>query len=160
MSPFKPVFAILTAAAALVIIGAVVFLYVKNTGAPAADATQEAVTTPTDTATATPAGTSSNTSPYKDGTYTAQSTYRTPETTEPLTVTLTLQNGIVTDANVVGDPQAPETVRYQGMFIANYKPLVIGKSIDSLSLTHVSGSSLTSSGFNAAVAEIKAQASA
>ncbi len=114
MSPFKPYLRSLTAAAALVIIGAVVFLYVKNTGAPAADATQEAVTTPTDTATATPAGTSSNTSPYKDGTYTAQSTYRTPETTEPLTVTLTLQNGIVTDANVVGDPQAPETVRYQG----------------------------------------------
>jgi hypothetical protein len=60
----------------------------------------------------------------------------------------------------VGDPQAPETVHYQGLFIANYKQYVIGKSIDSLNLSEVSGSSLTSSGFNAAVAEIKAQASA
>lgn len=86
------------------------------------------------------------------------STYQTPETTEPLTVTLTLKDGVVTDATVVGDPQVPETRRYQGIFIANYKQYVIGKNIGTLSLSQVSGSSLTSSGFNAAVAQIKAQA--
>jgi len=159
MTAFKPIYGAFIAVAALVIIGGAIW-YLKNTGtAVVADATQEQVTntTATDTTSGDASG-STSTSPYKDGTYTAMSTYQTPETTEPLTVTLTLKDGVVTDATVVGDPQVPETRRYQGIFIANYKQYVIGKNIGTLSLSQVSGSSLTSSGFNAAVAQIKAQA--
>ncbi len=95
---------------------------------------------------------------YKDGTYTATGSYRTPQSTEQLTVALTLKGGIITDATVTGNPQVRETVRYQDMFISNFKQYVIGKKIDTLSLSRVSGSSLTSGGFNSAVAQIKTQA--
>jgi len=123
-------------------------------------------TTPVSTSTNTV--NTSNTTPvattqisgYKDGTYTASGTYKTPQTTETVNVTLTLKNGIVTDTSMTGSPVVPNSIRFQGQFIANYKPLVIGKSIDTLNLTNVSGSSLTSGGFNDAVAKIKVPAKA
>ncbi|WP_435746193.1 FMN-binding protein [Microbacterium sp. PMB16] len=97
---------------------------------------------------------------YKDGTYTADGQYQTPETVEKISVTLTLADGVVTDVEVTGDPQAPETERYQGEFIDGIADEVEGKSIDELDVSRVAGSSLTSGGFNAAVDAIKEQAAA
>ena len=45
-------------------------------------------------------------------------------------------------------------------FIDGYKSLVVGKDISSISLNRVSGSSLTSQGFNSAIQKIKSQAQA
>lgn len=124
------------------------------------DATKEQVT-PTDTSTQTPpAAPVTDASPYKDGTYTATGSYQTPENVEQVSVTLTLKGGVVTDATVTGNPRAPESRRFQSQFISNFKSFVIGKNIDTLSLSHVSGSSLTSGGFNNAAAKIKTQAQA
>ncbi|MFE6736744.1 hypothetical protein [Microbacterium sp. NPDC057650] len=95
---------------------------------------------------------------YKDGTYTAEGSYQTPETVEQISVTLTLTGGVVSDLAVTGDPQAPETEQYQGQFIDGIDAVVDGKSIDDLSVDRVAGSSLTSGGFNQAIEKIKQQA--
>ncbi|MGW8481612.1 FMN-binding protein [Microbacterium sp. NPDC055903] len=97
---------------------------------------------------------------YTDGTYTADGQYQTPETIESISVTLTLEDGVVTDVEVSGDPQARETEQYQGEFIAGIEAEVVGVAIDDLDVSRVGGSSLTSSGFNAAVEDIKEQAAA
>lgn len=95
---------------------------------------------------------------YNDGTYTAEGSYQTPETVEQISVTLTLEEGIVSEVTVEGDPQAPETEQYQGAFIGGIAEEVVGVAIDDLEVSRVSGSSLTSGGFNAAVEDIKSQA--
>ncbi len=61
---------------------------------------------------------------------------------------------------MTGDPKAPETERYQGEFIDGIADEVVGKPIDELNVSRVAGSSLTSGGFNDAVASIKEQAAA
>ncbi|WJL96025.1 FMN-binding protein [Microbacterium sp. ET2] len=106
------------------------------------------------------AGATSAEGPYADGTYTAEGTYNTPESVEQITVTLTLQDDVVTDVEVSGDPQRPESERYQSQFIGGIADEVVGRNIDDLSVDRVAGSSLTSGGFNAAVEEIKAEAAA
>lgn len=95
---------------------------------------------------------------YADGTYTADGTYQTPETLESVTVTVTLEDDIVTAVEVTGDPQAPETEQYQSQFIDGIADEVVGVDIDELSVSRVAGSSLTSGGFNAAIDRIKQDA--
>lgn len=97
---------------------------------------------------------------YTDGTYTATGSYVSPGGPETIKITLTLKDNVVTDA--VAEPQAanPTSKRYQGIFTQNFKSMVVGKDIRTLSLHKVSGSSLTSGGFNEAVDAIKAQAKA
>ncbi|PRB13879.1 FMN-binding protein [Microbacterium sp. MYb62] len=101
-----------------------------------------------------------STATYADGSYTADGSYQTPETVEKISVTLTLADGVVTDVEVTGDPQAPETEQYQGQFIDGIAAEVEGVAIDDLDVSRVAGSSLTSGGFNAAVEAIKEQAAA
>ncbi|WP_193596514.1 FMN-binding protein [Microbacterium sp. YJN-G] len=111
------------------------------------------------TAKSDPAPTSTDaTAPYTDGTYTAEGAYRTPETVETISVTLTLEDDVVTDVEVVGDPIAPETTKYQGQFIAGIADVVVGKKLDELQVDRVAGSSLTSGGFDQAVVKIKDEA--
>lgn len=99
-------------------------------------------------------------SSYKDGAFTAQGQYFTHEGPENVSVTLTLKNGVITDSKFQGSPNAMMSGYYMQMFADNYKPMVIGQSIDSVNLDRVSGSSLTPMGFNDAVSKIKAQAKA
>ena len=97
---------------------------------------------------------------YADGSYTAEGSYATPESVETVAVTVTLADGVVTDVEVVGDPQKPESQKYQGEFIGGISDVVVGVPIDELSVSRVAGSSLTSGGFNQAIAQIKADAAA
>lgn len=103
-------------------------------------------------------GTTSSSGSYKDGTYTADGSYQTPETVESISVTLTVADGVVKDVEVTGDPQARETEEYQTKFIGGISEEVVGKSLDELNVTRVAGSSLTSGGFNEALKSIKEQA--
>jgi len=98
--------------------------------------------------------------PYADGTYTAEGSYRTPETVETIDVTLTIADDTVTDVEVVGDPLAPESKNFQGQFIAGISDVVVGKKLDELQVDRVAGSSLTSGGFDQAVVRIKDEAAA
>lgn len=97
---------------------------------------------------------------YADGTYTAEGSYRTPETTETIEVTITLESDVITAVEVVGDPQASQSQQYQSRFIGGIAAEVEGKSIDEISVSRVAGSSLTSGGFNEAVEAIKSEAAA
>lgn len=125
-----------------------------GTGTVPVAATNEQVAV-TSSAEATQAGTASG---YKDGTYTASAPYMTPEGSETVSVTLTVANGIVTDASVTENVTIRDSRRYVDMFMAGYKQQVVGKSLASLKLSRVSGSSLTSAGFNAAVEKIRSEA--
>ena len=97
-------------------------------------------------------------STYKDGTYSAIGNYTSPGGAETLGVSLTLANGVVKDATVEKKAFRPNSIEFQTEFADNFKPQVIGKSIDEIHLTKVSGSSLAPKGFNDAVDKIKAEA--
>lgn len=101
---------------------------------------------------------SGSASGYKDGTYSADATYQSPGGTEAISVRLTITDGKVTSSTVTTEPTDKEAAEYQNMFKSGYKSQITGKSIDDISLSRVSGSSLTSEGFNSAVNQIKQQA--
>jgi len=95
---------------------------------------------------------------YKDGTYSAEGKYTVHSGEEQIRVKITIKNGVITDVVVVQEAKLPMSKTMQADFVANFKPMVIGKNIDTLVLGKVSGSSLTPLGFNNAVNQIKEQA--
>lgn len=95
---------------------------------------------------------------YKDGTYSADGNYRSPNGTETVGVQLTLTNGAVSAVEITAHPSNPNTRKFQGEFAGGIAAQVVGKSLDEIKVSKVAGSSLTSGGFNQAVEEIKAQA--
>lgn len=109
-------------------------------------------TSTSDTGTATGA--------YADGTYTAEGSYRTPESVETISVTVTLEGDVITDVEVTGEPTRRESEQYQSQFIGGIADVVVGESIDDIAVSRVAGSSLTSAGFNEAIEAIKAEAAA
>jgi uncharacterized protein with FMN-binding domain len=121
-----------------------------------------------ETATGTDSGTTESAAPdssdaatagsYTDGTYTESADYTSPGGTETVEVTVTLADGIITEVEAVGDGDNPNSKRYQGEFSDGIAAVVVGKSIDEISVDKVAGSSLTSAGFNDAIDAIKADA--
>ncbi|XAS66108.1 FMN-binding protein [Micrococcaceae bacterium Sec5.7] len=97
-------------------------------------------------------------SAYKDGTYSADGNYVSPNGTETVGVELTLSNGTVSDVTITEHPSNPNTRKFQGEFAAGVKAQIVGKSLDGLNVSKVAGSSLTSGGFNQAVEQIKSEA--
>ncbi len=95
---------------------------------------------------------------YRDGSFRASGTYLSPGGYESITVVLELENNIVTDVVVGLKPTNAITGDYQGQFRAGIGDIIIGQNIDSLDVTVVAGSSLTSMGFREAVSAIKAEA--
>jgi cytoskeletal protein RodZ len=157
---------ILTTLAVLLIIVAIVAAVtvtnkkqtnMKNISSVTADATSQ--TTASSSSGASPSQTSSS-STFKDGTYAATGLYDSPAGTESITVTVTLANDVVTATSANSGANDPEAREYQSMFISGYKQQVVGKRISDISLSRVSGSSLTSQGFNSAIQKIESQAKA
>ncbi len=97
-------------------------------------------------------------STYKDGTYTASGSYSSPGGQESISVKVTLQDGTVTETSATAGATDKDAEEYQEKFINNYQQLVVGKKIDGIRLSRVAGSSLTSTGFNNALEQIKEQA--
>lgn len=95
---------------------------------------------------------------YAAGTYSAEGSYTNPGGQSSVEVEMTLgDGGVVEDVTVT--PQATGTSRqYQDKFVSGIADEVVGKSIDELDVSKVSGSSLTSGGFNEALAQIKSDA--
>lgn len=122
--------------------------------APTSSTLDASTTSPTPTS--SPAGPTAST--YRDGIYQASGGYHSPGGDETVTVSITLKNGAVSDSTVTTTASNPTGKRYQSMFISNYKSLVTGKNINDIRLSKVSGSSLTSAGFNNALEQIKTQA--
>ena len=101
-----------------------------------------------------------STAAYSDGVYTALGSYLSPGGQESVDVEITLSNDTITAATVTPHAASETSVQYQAEFVNNFKSLVIGKDIDEVQLSRVAGSSLTSTGFNDAVEQIKADAAA
>lgn len=101
---------------------------------------------------------SATASSYKDGTYSADGSYQSPSGTETITVTLTLADDKVTAVEIGKHATNPSAIEYQTMFANGISALVVGKDINSLAVSRVAGSSLTSGGFAAALASIEKQA--
>lgn len=97
-------------------------------------------------------------SSYKDGNYSADGNYVSPNGTETVGVTLTLAGGAVSDVQITQHPSNPNTEKFQGEFAGGIKSQIVGKSLDEIKVSKVAGSSLTSGGFNQAVDKIKADA--
>lgn len=95
---------------------------------------------------------------YADGSYQANGTYQSPNGNENIIVALTLENDLVTDVEITINPNNPTTANYQGQFADGIAAIVVGEDIDTLDVTVVAGSSLTSNGFREALTLIKADA--
>ncbi len=107
-----------------------------------------------------PPTTAPGTSVYKDGTYSATGSYVSPGGNETIGVSLTLANGVVTAVTITPHPVNAEDGNFQNMFASGISPLIVGKNVVDANVKVVSGSSLTSRGFEQAVKKIEAEAKA
>ncbi len=133
----------------------------QETTEPTSSAVAQPSSSPTASESTSTTGEATATSTYADGTYTAEGSY-SPQAglIEAISVTITLQDDVITAVEVSGDPQERESVEYQSKFIGGIADEVVGKSIDKINVSRVAGSSLTSGGFNQAIETIKAEAAA
>ncbi|MBP6881420.1 MAG: hypothetical protein KBC35_02235 [Candidatus Pacebacteria bacterium] len=111
---------------------------------------------PTPTPTPAPAAILYN---YRNGTYSSQISFRTPEGTYSMDVTMTMNNDVITSTDIVFDSKAARD-GYTKRFNTSYQTYVIGKNLDTLNLSRIAGASLTTDAFKKAITEIKTQASA
>jgi uncharacterized protein with FMN-binding domain len=95
---------------------------------------------------------------YRNGAYTSNITYRTPEGGYSMTVTLTISNDKITTSDISYDSKTARD-KYTRRFTNSYDSYVTGNDLDSVNLSRVGGASLTSNAFNKAIADIKNQAS-
>jgi uncharacterized protein with FMN-binding domain len=135
------------------VMGAKTFARHSNTTSTPAQAT----TVATKPASSTPA-TSATNGTYKDGSYMATGSYNSPGGTQKVLVNLTIANGAVSDATAQGQAKDGVAMIYQSDFSSGFKQFVVGKKLDTIHLSRVSGSSLTSQGFNSALKQIESQA--
>lgn len=97
---------------------------------------------------------------YKDGSYNVEGDYMSPGGAEHIGVTVTIKDDVVVDSAVTAEATLPISKRFQMDFANGYKQFVTGKKLSDINLSEVSGASLTSQGFNDALAKIKARAQA
>ncbi len=95
---------------------------------------------------------------YEDGTYTSEGLYISPVGEKRIKVVIELKSNTIADVIVANEADDDISKKFQDMFISGYKEMVVGKNINDLQLTKVSGSSLTPIGFNNALEKIKEQA--
>lgn len=153
---------IATAAVLLIIAVLVVAITVSSKKTSSDSSVSSTVSKNTTTSSKPPSSnsdaTATSSSTYKDGSYSATGNYDSPGGNESITISVTLQNGDITATSAKSGANDDEAQEFQGMFISGYKQLVVGKPIASVSLSRVSGSSLTSQGFNDAIGQIKQEA--
>lgn len=144
----------------IIVVGVVVAQGLNKPQSATQNATQQTAEQTQNTTAETPNNAMVKESAYKDGTYTAVGNYTSPGGPEELGVTLTIANGVVTDSTVEVKATRPMSKTKQTDFAEHYKEQVVGKNIDEITLTKVSGSSLSPKGFNDAVEKIKTEAKA
>ncbi len=100
------------------------------------------------------------TTAYANGAHSVTTSYTAPgNANHTMAVTLTLKDDIVTASTITfGGDKVGESSKYQSRFMGAYESQVIGKKLDAIKLSRVGGASLTTGGFNDAVAKVKATA--
>ena len=123
----------------------------SNTTKPSSQPTQNPTPEPS-----TPAPADSNT--YTNGTYVATKSYRTPDGTYQMNVSVTVKDDTVTASTLSFDADGARD-GYSKRFSNGYQSQVIGKNLGNVNLSRVGGASLTTNAFNSALSSIKSQAS-
>jgi len=125
----------------------------EDAAGPGTSATP-AVTTETGSAPADATG------EFRAGEYEATGSYTTPDgQTQSIEVEVELAaDGTITDLDADGQAEGGNSEQYQGKFESGINQQVVGKRITELDVDKVSGSSLTSGGFNDAIEQIVSQA--
>lgn len=95
---------------------------------------------------------------YEDGTYSADGEYTSPGGQQSVSVELTLKDGAISDITVTPGAVDSQSQRFQKDFAENVADQVVGKSLDEADVSVVASSSLTSEGFNEALAKIAEEA--
>jgi hypothetical protein len=95
---------------------------------------------------------------YADGEFTASGSYRSPDGTDDIQVSVTLESGIIKSVSVETKPKSTTGNTFQTLFKEGISGQVVGKSIDDVEVSKVNGSSLTGTGFNQAINKIKQEA--
>jgi uncharacterized protein with FMN-binding domain len=108
----------------------------------------------------TATGASDVSTTYKDGTYTADGSYSSPDGEEEIAVRVTVKSNVITAVRVTSVTAVGEGEQYQVRFESGISAVAVGKNLASLSVSNVSGSSLTGQGFNAALDTIRTEAAA
>ncbi len=121
------------------------------------DSREEATATPT-SPTPTPAATPVDNNTYTNGTYYATKSYRTPDGTYQMNVSVTIKDDKVTASTLSFDADGARD-SYSKRFTSGYQSQVIGQTLEGFSLSRVGGASLTTNAFNSAVSSIRSQAS-
>jgi len=95
---------------------------------------------------------------YTDGTYEADGDYVSPAGPSRVTVELTVADDVVTDVTVTPLATDPTSKGFQTQFADGISAAIVGQDIDTLNVSRIGGSSLTSGGFNDALEQIKSEA--
>jgi uncharacterized protein with FMN-binding domain len=148
--------------AALVVLVVVVLIVAGSKMLGSKEDKQQAANTSTssnnsNTETQTSANTDFNAT-YNDGSYEATGSYVSPGGTQSIKLSVTLKDNVVVSTEAESGAVDSESKEFQAKFLSGYKAMVVGKDINSISLSRVSGSSLTSQGFNNAIEQIKTEA--
>ncbi|MBP6923987.1 MAG: hypothetical protein KBC62_01270 [Candidatus Pacebacteria bacterium] len=112
-------------------------------------------TTPTPVPSPTP--TPVITTEYRNGTYNTQTSYRTPDGTYRMDVSLTIANDKITSTNLSFDSKGARD-GYSKRFSNSYQGQLIGQDLGDVNLSRVGGASLTTKAFNTAIDSIRSQA--
>lgn len=99
-------------------------------------------------------------SAYVDGEYSADGQYSSPAGAENVSLTVTIEGGVIVDASFEADSEHPTSQKLQQQFQEGFLEEVQGANIDEVDLDVVNGSSLTPKGFNDALEKIKSEARA
>lgn len=129
--------------------------------APSPAPTESVESAPAAPASPAPATTQDAAAPgtvYADGAHSATGQYLAPSGPERIDVTITIESDLVSAVAVTGHARDETAQEYQAEFISGIGALVIGKPLAELSVSRVAGSSLTSTGFNAALDTIRGDA--
>lgn len=128
--------------------------------ATSSDSSSQVSQSTTDSTT-TDTGADSESGTYTAGTYDAEGSYSTPGGEQSVAVEVTVEaDGTITDVEVTPQAESGNSAEFQEEFADGIADQVVGKKIDELDVSKVSGSSLTSGGFNAAIEDILAEAQA
>jgi len=95
---------------------------------------------------------------YADGDYSAEGSYVSPAGEQSVKVELSLKDDTVTAVTVTPEADDPQAKGFQEKFAGGISEAIVGKDIDTLDVSRIAGSSLTSGGFNKAIDAIKADA--
>ena len=115
---------------------------------------------PSSASASSPASAGASSSALKDGTYTATGDYQSPGGPAAVAVEVTLKSGTITAVKVEPKAADPTAQQYERQFAGGIGGVAVGKPIEGLQVGAVSGSSLTSQGFEKALASIRSEAAA